>query len=81
MTRLKKLLYTAKAHTTRGRHNGASRTDDGRLQVSLRGVDEQIAEALVEAASHVCPYSLATSGNIEVAYHAMTSRAGETQRA
>jgi len=30
-----KLLYTAKAHTTGGRDNGASRTDDGRLDVKL----------------------------------------------
>ena len=30
-----KLLYTAKAHTTGGRDNGASRTDDGRLDIKL----------------------------------------------
>src|SRR6185369_9065852 len=30
-----KVLYTAKAHTTGGRDGGASRTDDGRLQVKL----------------------------------------------
>ena len=149
MTKLEKILYTAKAHTTGGRDNGASRTDDGRLQVALSspgapgigtnpeqlfaagwsacflsavklvagkrkialpgdvaidaevdlglakgvhnlaarlnvnlpGVDQETAQSLVEAASHVCPYSLATSGNIEVTYHAITSRAGETQHA
>lgn len=32
---LEKVLYTAKAHTTGGRENGASRTDDGRLDVTL----------------------------------------------
>jgi lipoyl-dependent peroxiredoxin len=32
-TRLEKLLYTAKAHTTGGREGGESRTDDGRLDV------------------------------------------------
>ena len=30
-----RLLYTARAHTTGGRDGGASRTDDGRLAVSL----------------------------------------------
>ena len=32
MTQLDKVLYTARAHTTGGR-DGASRTDDGRLDV------------------------------------------------
>ena len=35
MTQLEKVLYTAKAHTTGGRDGGASRTDDGRLDVKL----------------------------------------------
>jgi len=30
-----KLLYTAKAHTTGGRDNGTSHTDDGRLDIKL----------------------------------------------
>src|SRR5262245_6857812 len=30
-----KVLYTAKAHTTGGREGGASRTDDGRLDVRI----------------------------------------------
>jgi lipoyl-dependent peroxiredoxin len=30
-----KLLYTAKAHTTGGRDNGTSRSDDGRLDIKL----------------------------------------------
>jgi len=34
MTRLEKVLYTARVHTTGGR-DGASRTDDGRLDVKL----------------------------------------------
>ena len=34
MTQLEKVLYTAKAHTTGGR-DGASRTDDGKLDVKL----------------------------------------------
>jgi osmotically inducible protein OsmC len=148
MTKLEKVLYTAKAHTTGGRDGGASRTDDGRLQitltqpgtegtgtnpeqlfaagwsacflsatkviagkkkialpaetaidaevdlgithgafglaarlnVSLPGMDEETAQSLVEAASHVCPYSLATSGNIEVKYNVITSEAADRVR-
>ncbi len=34
-THLEKVLYTAKAHTTGGRDNGVSRTDDGRLDLRL----------------------------------------------
>lgn len=34
MTQLEKVLYTAKAHSTGGR-DGASRSDDGRLDVKL----------------------------------------------
>jgi lipoyl-dependent peroxiredoxin len=56
-----------------------------RLNVSLPGVDHETAQSLVEAASHVCPYSLATSGNIEVKYSVITSkpaaRIRETQHA
>ncbi|MCU1234241.1 MAG: organic hydroperoxide resistance protein [Candidatus Solibacter sp.] len=145
MTKLEKVLYTAKAHTTGGRDGGASRTDDGRLQVtlsqpgtpgngtnpeqlfaagwsacflsaikliagkrkialpaevaidaevdlgtthggfglaarlnvSLPGIDQETAQSLVEAASHVCPYSLATSGNIEAKYNVVTSQASD----
>ena len=153
MTKLEKVLYTAKAHTTGGRDGGVSRSDDGRLQVTLSqpgtsgsgtnpeqlfaagwsacflsalkliagkknitlpaemavdaevelgtihggvglaarlnvsipGLDQEAAQSLVEAASHVCPYSLATSGNIEVKYSVITSepvdRFRETQHA
>jgi Ohr subfamily peroxiredoxin len=38
-----------------------------RLNVSLSGVDREVAQALVEAAHQICPYSKATRGNIEVA--------------
>ena len=34
MTQLEKVIYTARAHTTGGR-DGASRTDDGRLDIKL----------------------------------------------
>jgi Ohr subfamily peroxiredoxin len=35
MTQTEKVLYTAKAHTTGGREGGASRTDDGHLDVKI----------------------------------------------
>jgi lipoyl-dependent peroxiredoxin len=38
-----------------------------RLNVSLPGMDRQSAQALVDAAHKVCPYSNATRGNIDVA--------------
>ena len=135
MTQLKKVLYTAKVHTTGGRDGGASRSDDGRLDikhsipgtpgtgtnpeqlfaagwsacfegamglaarkmkialpadlaidaevdlcltdgayslqarfnVSLPGLEQEVAQALVDAAHQTCPYSKATRGNIDVA--------------
>lgn len=133
MTKLEKVLYTAKTHTTGGR-DGASKTSDGRLDVtlsspgtsgtgtnpeqlfaagysacfigamkavagkmkvtlpadlaidaevdlgpipnaygiaarlnvSLPGMERAAAQALVDAAHQVCPYSNATRGNIDV---------------
>ena len=148
MTKLEKVLYTAKAHTTGGRDDGASRTDDGRLQVTLSrpgtsgsgtnpeqlfaagwsacflsainliaakrkitlpaesavdaevdlgttrggiglavrlnvsipGIDQETAHSLMEAASHVCPYSLATSGNIEAKYFVIAAESVDRVR-
>src|SRR5215468_5330650 len=37
-----------------------------RLNVSLPGVDREVARALLDAAHQLCPYSKATRGNIEV---------------
>ncbi len=37
-----------------------------RLNVSVPGVDREIAQELVEMAHGICPYSKATHGNIEV---------------
>ena len=34
--------------------------------ISLPGMDREAAQALVNAAHHVCPYSNATRGNIDV---------------
>ena len=46
-------------------------TDDAfflqaRLNVSLPGLDRDVAQAVVEAAHQLCPYSKATRGNIHV---------------
>jgi lipoyl-dependent peroxiredoxin len=38
-----------------------------RLNVTLPGMDRQAAQALVDGAHQVCPYSRATRGNIDVA--------------
>ena len=37
-----------------------------RLNVSLPGLEPAVAQRLVEATHHVCPYSRATHGNIDV---------------
>lgn len=37
-----------------------------RLNVSLPGLDREVARELVDAAHQICPYSKATRGNIDV---------------
>ena len=37
-----------------------------RLNVSLPGVEREVAQALVDEAHQICPYSKATHGNIDV---------------
>jgi Ohr subfamily peroxiredoxin len=37
-----------------------------RLNVSLPGVDREVAKTLLDAAERTCPYSKATHGNIDV---------------
>jgi Ohr subfamily peroxiredoxin len=134
MTHVEKVLYTAKTHTTGGRVNGASRSSDGhleitlstpgtagsgtnpeqlfaagwsacfegamgiaarkmritlpadlaidaevdlcttagayflqaRLNVSVPGVEREVAQNLVDAAHQTCPYSKAIRGNVDV---------------
>lgn len=46
--------------------------DDGyflkaRLNVSLPGIERQVAQSILDGAEQTCPYSKATRGNIEVA--------------
>jgi Ohr subfamily peroxiredoxin len=38
-----------------------------RLNVSVPGLERSVAQALVETAQEICPYSKATRGNIDVA--------------
>jgi len=38
-----------------------------RLNVSLPGLDREVAQSIVDAAHQICPYSKATRGNIDVA--------------
>ena len=50
--------------------------DDGfflkaRLNVSLPGLDHDVAQSIVEAAHQICPYSKATRGNIDVTLKAL----------
>jgi lipoyl-dependent peroxiredoxin len=40
-----------------------------RLNVTLPGIDNETARSLVDGASRICPYSLVTSGNIDVRYN------------
>jgi len=135
VTQIKKVLYTAKTHTTGGRESGVSRSSDGRLDiklstpdtgdigtnpeqlfaagwsacfegsmaiaarkmkitlpaelavdaevdlclangdyslqarlnVSLPGLEREVAQALVDTADQTCPYTKAIRGNIDVA--------------
>ena len=39
------------------------------LSVEVRGLNEADAQKLIEATHHVCPYSNATRGNIDVRLH------------
>ena len=39
----------------------------GRLNVSLPGLDREVAQSLLDAAEQTCPYSKATKGNIDAA--------------
>ena len=42
-----------------------------RLNVSLPGMEREVAQALVDAAHQTCPYSKATRGNIDVVINVM----------
>jgi osmotically inducible protein OsmC len=42
-----------------------------RLNVSLPGLDREIAWTLIDAAEKICPYSKAIKGNVDVEYNLM----------
>jgi osmotically inducible protein OsmC len=44
-----------------------------RLNVSLPGVERQVAQSILDLAHQTCPYSKATRGNIEVAINLMST--------
>jgi osmotically inducible protein OsmC len=46
--------------------DGTSFAITATLTATLSGLDQQTADALVEAAHQVCPYSKATRGNVDV---------------
>lgn len=45
-----------------------------RLNISLPGLDREVAEALVESAHQECPYSKATRGNINTVINLVASQ-------
>jgi len=52
-----------------------------RLNVNLPGLESQVAQALIDAAHQICPYSKATRGNIEVTINVVTEAAPLSGRA
>ena len=57
---------TVTARVTLGSIEGGAFGLAVELDVEIPGVDRETAERVVEAAHQVCPYSIATRGNIEV---------------
>lgn len=49
------------------RKTGGEYSLQARLNVSMPGLERDVAQALVDAAHQTCPYSKATRGNIDVA--------------
>jgi Ohr subfamily peroxiredoxin len=47
-----------------------------RLNISLPGVDREVAQTLVDGAHEICPYSKATRGNIDVAINLVRTGPG-----
>jgi len=40
-----------------------------RLNISIPGIDRELAQSLIETASTICPYSKAIKGNVDVEYN------------
>jgi Ohr subfamily peroxiredoxin len=51
-----------------------------RLNVNLPGVDQHVAEELADTAHHLCPYSNATRGNIDVLINVVTHQTEEVHQ-
>ena len=51
-----------------------------RLNVTLPGVEREVAQRLVDAAHQTCPYSRATRGNIDVAIKVIVIRTDQASR-
>jgi osmotically inducible protein OsmC len=49
-----------------------------RLNVSLPGLDRQVAQAIMDVAHQTCPYSKATRGNIDVAINLVDAATAQT---
>ena len=49
-----------------------------RLNVSLPGLERQVAQSIVDLAHQACPYSKATRGNIDVAINLVETGNAET---
>lgn len=54
------------AEVSLGKNNAGGYGLSVKLRVQIPGTDRQVARELVEKAHQVCPYSLATHGNITV---------------
>lgn len=54
------------AHVTLGKDEGRGYELGVKLDISIVGVEPDVAKELVDAAHQVCPYSRATRGNINV---------------
>jgi len=46
--------------------DGAAFSIQARLNISLPGIDREVAQALADAAHQTCPYSKAIRGNVDV---------------
>ena len=53
--------------------NGGGYLLQARLNVSLPGIEREVAQALVDGAHQECPYSKATHGNIDVVTNVITT--------
>ena len=49
-----------------------------RLNVSLPGLERQVAQSIVDLAHQTCPYSKATRGNIDVEIHLIDTETAQT---